>query len=427
MQLTLFGLSHHSAPVEIREQWGLSSQRSRELLGEFRSSSNAEHLIVSTCNRTEFYRCEPYKHALSDNARQQSLAFAAQVRHLMNPDLSAPIPLQHYYIHRDRDAVRHLFRLAAGLDSALIGESEILRQLRAALKIAVESDCAREQFTRLVPAALRVGKRVRTETKISRGSMTLGQAALQLCRKALGKRQHLSLLVVGSGAVARAAARAFMGEVQECVVVNRTLSRAQDLVRELGAERAIGWSSIETGLASADVVLASTSSDHLLLKRSQIERIQMERGQRPFVLVDLAVPRDVDPECRAVPGVHLLNIDDLNAVVRENALARRGEVPDAEDIVTQAIESFESHSSYLQVEPVIRHLLERFEEIRLGEMQAFTHRFPPQCHTLVDELTTSLVRKLQHFPIQKLKSLRSESGLKPDEIALIRRLFREQV
>jgi glutamyl-tRNA reductase len=320
--------------------------------------------------------------------------------------------------------VEHLFRLAGGLDSMILGESQILKQIKDAFQIAQDAQTAGKFFNRLFPAALRVGKRVRTLTEISKGCITPGQAALKLARQILGDLSQLSLLVIGSGKIAALTAQAFQEEkIGTCYVTNRTPRRAQKLVEKLGTGTAVPWSHLRQSLAQADLVVSSTGAVDPIVSGETMSLVQKERGGRPMVVVDLAIPRDFDPSVRDAQGVHLFNIDDLNQVIQENVDQRHAHIPRVEEIVREEIRVFQSWMIYSQVDPVLRHLVERFEQIRLGELQACISQFPPECHPLLDQLTSSLVKKLLHFPIEKLKSLRDLSGLNDTEVAFLNRLF----
>ena len=461
MQLVVFGLNHRTAPVEVREEWALSADESHLALTGLRGQAgSAEHLILSTCNRTEFYSHFPPEfspHADTDGPSPPSFPgqpleappassrsrhscdllhrgtpssvefyrqFYRQVSDVFGKKKAQSLDPSHFYLHRQASAVEHLFRLAGGLDSMILGESQILKQIKDAFAIAQGAQTAGKFFNRLFPAALRVGKRVRALTQISKGCITPGQAALKLAKEVLGDLSQRSLLVIGSGKIGALAAQAFQDEkITTCYVVNRTPKRARRLVEMLGTGTAVPWSQLLQTLAQADLVVSSTGAVDPIVSVEAMSQVQKERGERPMVVVDLAIPRDFDPSVRAVPGVHLFNIDDLNRVIQENADERHAHIPRVEEIVREEIRVFQSWMIYSQVDPVLRHLVERFEQIRLGELQACISQFPAEYHALLDQLTISLVKKLLHFPIEKLKSLRDLRGLNDTEVAFLNRLF----
>jgi glutamyl-tRNA reductase len=483
MQLVVFGLNHRTAPLEVRERWAFSPEESLCALGDLRGHVSAsEHAILSTCNRTEVYSylpvsflrgevltipprdaatipprdaatilprdaatilprdaatilprgaqagpaagqrprpgpAPPALHFYEQVYREASRIFEEKAREHLEPS--------HYYVHRQESAVEHLFRLAGGLDSMILGESQILKQIKDAYAIAQSANTAGKFFHRLFPAALRVGKRVRAVTPISEGCITPGQAALELTREALGGLAGRSLLVIGSGKIGTSAAMAFRDEpLGSYHVMSRSLERARELVEKIGRGEPVEWSRLAEMLARADIVVSSTGSIEPIAPRGLLEEVAARRGRRPMVIVDLAIPRDFDPgAAEVIPDLRLLNIDDLNMVIQENVAERHAHIPVVEAIIRQELQSFHGWMTYRLVDPVLKHLVDRFEQIRLGELQAFISQFPPEYHPLVNELTSALMKKLLHFPIEKLKSLRDAKGLNETEIAFLRRLF----
>jgi glutamyl-tRNA reductase len=453
MKLVCFGLNHRSAPVRVREGWALSAEEARRALQGLRGHvAPSEHLILCTCNRTEFYSHIPFtrcpgaeelagRHAagpeaLNDPGTRAVLIrayarFYAEFCRQATQDRTGIADLlddwfdpEHFYIHVQDTALHHVFRLAGGLDSMILGEPQILRQLKDAYAVAREADSVGRFFHRLVPAALRVGKKVRSLTAIAAGCITPGQAALRLARQTLGNLTSRSLLVIGSGKIAASAALAFAAEpLSRRRVINRTEDRARELVERLGAGETLPWGHLEAALAEADIVVSSTGAVQPIVESSMLARVQERRGGRPLVVVDLAIPRDFAPESGDIPGVHLHNIDDLNQVIQDNVAQRHSDLPLAEEIILEETRIFQRQTTYLQVDPVLRHMAERFEQIRLGELQAHISQFPPELHDSLQQLTSSIVKKLLNFPIEKLKSLRDLRGLSDAEIGFLKRLF----
>lgn len=435
MELTIFGLSHHYAPLEVRERWAHSRVEASLRLRQIRARiAPSEHLVLSTCNRTEFYSRLPKARTPLAAAADPASARRALAEFYMGPDSFKASDLEHFYLYREDRAVEHLFRLAGGLDSMIVGETEILRQLKDAYAVSQDAGSAGRMFHRLFPAALKVGKAVRRLTGISRGCITPGQAALHLATEALGEPRPCSLLVVGSGKIATLTARAILDAGISCFrLVNRTPENAHEMVdsllgplearRSSVAVEILEWDRLEAALEGADVVISSTGSTVPLVDRDVMTRIVRGRGGRPLAVIDLAVPRDFDPEIEHCEGVRLFNIDSLNQVIQENIRQRSEHIPRAESIVRDHMKTFVGQLMYLEVEPIIRHMVERFEEIRLGEVQATIDRFPPEHHAHLQELTRSLVGKLLDFPISRLKAIRRMGNLSEDEIAFLKRLF----
>ena len=401
---------------------------------------NSEHLILSTCNRTEFYSHLPIDVSplTSPDTQPQPVRSSEELLHSSRdaldfyrrifavlgdtpPELDDP---SHFYVLRQHDAVEHLFRLAGGLESMIVGESQILGQIKSAYTTAQKANTAGQFFHRLFPAAIKLGKRVRTSTGISEGCITPGQAALRLAREVHDGLDGRSVVVIGSGKIAGLTMQALAEEdIGSCVVVNRTEKRAQALADELGVGTFAPWSCLEQEIEKADLVISSTGAVEAILTEEQLRGVQQRRSGRSLAIVDLAVPRDFPAEASGIDGVHVFNIDALNSVIQNNVDRRVRLIPKVEEMIAAELRNFHSHMIYLKVDPVLRHLIQRFEQIRLGVLQQEIEKFPRELHEDLDELTSSLVRKLLHFPIEKLKSLRSMRDLDESEVRFLQRLF----
>lgn len=430
MELIVFGLNHKTAPLGIRERWALSSGESEQALERISSEiADSEHLILSTCNRTEFYSVIPASSGLAKNLNEDADDFRQLTSFYLGEDDVNSGGDDHFYLYRQENAVKHLFRVAGGLDSMIIGETEILRQLKEAYALSEKSSASGKMFRRLFPEALKVGKKVRTSTTISEGCITPGQAALRLAMDILGDLDGKKALLIGSGTVAGLAARAFIeNNLRKFTVMNRTTESAEAMLQglkelDLDADVLPLSADIVSTLSSVDVLISSTSSIEPLITKEQVEAAQQQRGSAPLVIIDLAVPRDIDPESGGLDGVHLFNIDDLNKVIQGNLAKRHDQFSRAEEIVRKQLDVFYGQLNYLNIDPVIRHLIERFEIIRTGELQNSMGDFPVELHETVDKLTRRLVNKLIHFPIERLKSIRDMQGLSEDEIAFLKKLF----
>jgi glutamyl-tRNA reductase len=418
MDLIIFGLNHRTAPLAMREKWAFSECEARETLARAKELVvGSENLILSTCNRTEIYSLIP---GSKDNGGGKSLESLLDFLHrLKNSPREQDTP--HFYNLHGQKAVEHLFRLAAGLDSMIVGEGQILRQLRDAFELARSTGTIGNMFHKLFPAALKAGKRIRTETGISEGCITHGQAAVRIARNRIGDLAGKTVLLIGSGKVMHLATQALRDfGIARVLVVNRTPEHACVLADELGGE-AFSLESLPALLQSADVIISCTGSTEPLVKAEALAAARSHRA--PLVIIDLAVPRDFDPACGEVPGVHLHNIDHLEEVVRTNIDGRLTEVPRAEQLVQEELKAFFGHLNYIYLDPVIQHLIQRFEIIRATEVKRHLDRIPPEHHAAVEALTTSMVKKILHFPIEKLKGLRDDAGLSPVEVAFLRRLF----
>jgi len=420
MDLVIFGLNHRTAPLPIRERWAFSEKESREaLLGAQDLLSASENLILSTCNRTEIYSLLPGN---LDNGAARNLEDLLDFFHrLKNFPREKNQP--YFYTLRRKDAVDHLFRVAAGLDSMIVGEGQILRQIRDAFELARQSGSVGKVFLRLFPAAMKAGKRIRAETAISRGCLTHGQAALEIARKELRDLRGRNVLVLGAGKVTRLVVKALREEgLCRIAVVSRTLEKAVKLAGELSGE-ALPIEDLPCLLEVVDLVISSTAATQPVVRVETMEAAAKKRRGRPLCVIDLAVPRDFDPACAAVPGVSLFNVDHLNTVIKAHIEERLTEVPRAEDIIAEEERSFFGQMNWIHLDPVIKHLVERFEAIRVAEVGRYIDRIPAEHRSAVDALTASLLKKLLHFPIEKLKSLRDDEGLTPAEVSFLRRIF----
>ena len=372
MRLELVGVSHHRSPVEVRERVaydrGEAAALARLLAGE-----QGETVVLSTCNRTEVY------------------AVAADAE---RPFREAGVETAVYRLH-DEGAALHLFRVAAGLDSMVPGEGEILGQVRQAF----DSGATGPLLDRVFRQALHVGKKVRTQTAIAESPASVSAAAAALAQQVFGDLAGRRIVVVGAGKIGEQAARSLLARGAEIsVVANRTFDRAQELAAELGAEP-VGIERLPDELARADVVVASTSAPGYLLSAVDVP----PRRGRPLFLIDLAVPRDLDPEIHQLDDCFLYDIDDLQAVVAETLSGRRQEAERAEEMVAAEAERFRAWQASLDVVPAIASLRARAEEIRAAELARLGQRLSDAERAAVESATAQIVNKLLHLPIVRMK------------------------
>jgi glutamyl-tRNA reductase len=389
--LVLVGTSHHAAPIELRERIALDLEGAGALAA--RLATVGEAVCLSTCNRTEIYI------AAQDGDAAQAAASAALVELAELPE-SDLLPV--LYRLRDDAAALHLFRVAAGLDSLVPGEGEILGQVRAAF----EAGAAGPLLDHLFRQALHAGKKVRTDTAIAESPASVASAAAALAQHVFGDLAGRKVLVVGAGDTGESAARNLSGRgATIACVLNRTLDRATALAERFGASAGT-LAELEQRLAEADVVVACTSAPGTILERAQVERVQRLRRSAPLFLVDLAVPRDVDPAVNELDGCYLYNVDDLQAVVSETLASRRQEAARAEGIVTAEADAFRDWQATLDVVPAIASLRARAEEIRQAELaraEARLGRLSAEQRSVVESLTSQIVNKLLHLPTVRMK------------------------
>jgi len=381
MRLVLVGTSHHHAPVELRERVALDRRQSAALARRL-----GEAVCLSTCNRTELYV------AAADGAAAERLAVEALAE--LEPQVEQAL----YRLH-DHAAALHLFRVAAGLDSLVPGEGEILGQVRAAF----EAGSPATLLDRLFRQALHAGRKVRAQTAIGESPASVSAAAAALAEQVFGDLAGRSILLVGAGKISEQAARNLLTRgARISFVANRTLDRAEELARRLGAV-AIPLEEIGRQLEQADVVVASTSASGYVLDAPTVERAR--RG-RPLLLIDLAVPRDLDPAIHELDDCYLYDIDDLEAIVSETLAGRRSEAERAEAIVAAEAEKFHEWQAALDVVPAIASLRARAEEIREAELRkadALLGRLDESQRRAVEAITAQIVNKLLHLPTVRMK------------------------
>ena len=390
-QLVLVGTSHHAAPIALRERLALDLTGARALATVL--ADGAEAVCLSTCNRTELYLAAEDGDGAEARARTALVELAGIPAEEVAPVL---------YRLRDEAAVLHLYRVAAGLDSLVPGEGEILGQVRDAFEAGAPGPLLDHVFR----AALHVGKKVRTQTAIAESPASVPSAAAALAQHVFGELAGRRVLVVGAGEIGHGAARSLSvrGATIACVA-NRTLERAQELADRFGAQAAT-LDELEERLVDADIVVACTSAPGTVLERAQVERVLRRRRGAPLFLVDLAVPRDLDPAINDLDGCYLYNVDDLKAVVAETLAGRRQEAARAEGIVAAEADAFRDWQASLDVVPAIASLRARAEEIRRSELaraESRLGRLSEEQRSVVESLTAQIVNKLLHLPTVRMK------------------------
>jgi glutamyl-tRNA reductase len=392
MTLVLVGLSHHRAPVELRERVALDRHEAARL-AQALAAGGGEAVCLSTCNRTELY----VAHDNPDLLEVQAAESLDEASGLVGGELTPAL-----YRLRDAAAALHLFRVAAGLDSMVPGEGEILGQVRS----AYEAGATGPVLDRLFREAIHAGKRVRSQTAIAESPASVPAAAAALAQQVFGELAGREILLVGAGKVSELTARNLLSRgARIAFVANRTLDHAEELARRLGAEP-IPLERIRGELERADVVVSSTSAPGYVVGRADVEAARPARRGRPLFLIDLAVPRDLDPEIHALDDCYLYDLDDLQAVVAESLTGRRREAERAEAIVAEEAERFHEWQASLDVVPAIASLRARAEEIRMAELERLEGRLGALSEAerrAVESATARIVDKLLHLPTVRMK------------------------
>jgi len=400
MQLLLVGVSHRTTPVELRERLDFSARGIDRALTELAvQPSHAEATIVSTCNRVELYvGCDDIQSARAGVERFIS-GF-----HGIPPDELAP----HLYAKVGTDAVRHLFRVAAGLDSLVVGEPQVLGQVKDAFGQASQLGCTGALLNKLFHSAFATGKRVRSETALSEGAVSVSFAAVALAKKIFGSLKGRTVLVVGAGEMGKLTAIHMRTQgVDRLTIMSRTSAHAAALAQTIGGS-AVPWESLETALASADILITATGASTPILTRDMIAHTMKARRQRPLFIIDIAVPRDVESSAGDLEEVFLYNIDDLQQVVQENLSKRSDEATHAEQIVTDEVQKFALWLNSRGAVPTVVALRQRFEAVRQSELRRLEPKLAglgPDARARVDEITRLIIEKLLINPTEQLKSL----------------------
>jgi glutamyl-tRNA reductase len=403
MQVILLGVSHRTAPVELRERLDFSSRDMDAAIEALAlRPSAAESVVLSTCNRSEIYvvSSDPMQ------ARQEVTAFLSEYHHL---PASAFTP--HLFSYDNEAAVEHLFRVAAGLDSIVVGEPEILGQVKDAFQAAAERHRAGPLLSKLFHWSFVVGKRVRTETGLGEGAVSVSFAAVALARKIFGQLNGRRVLVVGAGEISTLTAQHLRTNgVGEIFVASRTPAHADMLAAAVNG-RSITWDDLAHGVAAADIVITATGSQRPIITRAQVEAVTGRHRRDPLFIIDIAVPRDVEASVGDIEQVFLYNVDDLQTIVQENLSRRRSEVERAEAIVREELAKFAAWRRSRGAVPTIIALRERFDRIRRSELHRLDTKLaglPPDARARVDDVTRLIVEKLLLEPTEQLKALPDE-------------------
>jgi glutamyl-tRNA reductase len=400
MQLLLIGVSHRSTPVELRERLDFSTRGLDRALAALASSgAHDEAAIVSTCNRVELYvGCKDIS-----GARAAIERFISDYHGVPSSEL-----VPHLYTKVGPDAVQHLFRVAAGLDSLVVGEPQVLGQVKDAFNVASQMGSTGALLNKLFHSAFAAGKRVRSETALSEGAVSVSYAAVSLARKIFGNLKGRTVLVLGAGEMGKLTAIHMQAQgIARLVIMSRTASHAAALAQTIGGI-AMPWDSIAAALTEADILITATGASTPIVSRDTVAQTMKARRKRPLFIIDIAVPRDVEPAAGNLEEVFLYNIDDLQAVVQENLSKRSTEAAQAERIVSDEVGRFVSWLGSRGAVPTVVALRQRFEAIRQSELRRLEPKLaglPPEARARVDEVTRLIVEKLLINPTEQLKAL----------------------
>lgn len=396
MTLIVVGVSHQATPLEVRERLAFPIPEIGPALDQLQHFAH-EGVLLSTCNRTEIYA--DVGHART--GREALVRFLAEARGMAPGEITGTA-----FSLGEVEAIRHLFRVSAGVESMIVGEPQILGQIRTAFGLARERQSLSASMSRLFEQALAVGKRVRAETRISQSAVSLSYAAVELAREVLGDLQDRTVLVIGAGKMGDLTVQTLRAHgVSRLMVASRGMESAVRLAQRLGGEPRT-LADLGQALVDADIVISSTAAGHHVLEADTVARAQQARGGRMLLLVDIAVPRDIDPAAGDLDNVRLFNIDELESICDRNMDLRRRELPVVESLIDDEVAKFESWRESREIAPVISALVDRAEGIRQVELERALARLnglSERDRNVVQALTVSLVNKLLHTPITRLK------------------------
>jgi glutamyl-tRNA reductase len=395
MNLFAVGISHHSASVEVREKMWLSEAEVRESLAELRRRYFSECLLVSTCNRTELYGIPSSGTSIDVSAVVAFLIDFKNASSLVRPD--------HFRGAVSGSAVHQLFKVASGVDSMIIGDIQILNQVKEAFSASREANAMGPIMNRLMQATLHVGKRVRSETAICEGAVSVSYAAVELASKIFADLTRKSVLLIGAGETGELTLKHLVAKgISRIRIANRTREKAEDLAASLGGT-VVEYAGMLDALTDADIVITSVQGPDYIVGPEETHKAMRQRLNSPLIIIDIGVPRNVNPATRRIGNVFLYDIDSLKTVVDKNLERRTAEIPTVNNILKEEVEDFFKWYDALQVGPTIQGLREMFEAIRQQEVERNINRFTAEDRELVDLVTKRIINKLLHQPMTVLK------------------------
>jgi len=413
MNLIAISINHRTATVELREAVFLSEDEIRAVTKKAKENLFKEGLVISTCNRTEIFGFP----ANSDLTHQHIKNLITDIKS------SKEISDENLEKYISRDALRHLFKIASGIDSLLVGDNQIFKQIKESFQIAEEMDFAGFLMKRIFDSAIRTGKRAISETKISDGAVTVSYAAVQLIEKIFFNLSKKSALVIGAGETGEIAAKHLRDKgIGRLALTNRTFEKAEQLATELNTA-VFPFDTFKDHLYKFDIIVSATSSPGILLSKEEIRSVMKKRNFEPIVIMDIALPRDVDPESKKIESVFYHDIDSLNIIVEQNLARRKAEIPKVEKIIEEELLSFYEWYNSLQAAPTIKELRDKFESIRAEEVEKNINKFSAEDREKLEIVTKRIINKILHHPTTELKKTDETGYTGAVRFGIIRSLF----
>jgi glutamyl-tRNA reductase len=419
MEILIVGLSHKTAPLDVREKVSFAENILPEAVKELVSCPNvSEGLIVSTCNRVEVYTAVPKRNM--EAAREEIATFLSE-RHEVPREKLDP----HLYILSGEECVQHIFRVASSLDSMVVGEPQILGQVKEAFGCAANAQATGNILNRLLHKAFSVAKRVRSETRIATSAVSISFAAVELAKKIFGELEGKTVMLVGAGEMAELAARHLLGNgVEHILVANRTFENAVKLAEEFGGT-AVPFDELQQQMELADIVISSTGAPNIIIDKKMVKSIIKSRRNRPMFFIDIAVPRDIDPAVNQVENAYAYDIDDLEGVVETNIKTRSKEAAKAEEIVNGEVQQFNEWMRSRESFPTIVALREWAENVRRGELEKTLKRIEGLSEAdtkKIEAMTEAILNKILHRPVTRMKRA-AHQGDEGEIVNVVREMF----
>jgi glutamyl-tRNA reductase len=416
MQLLTVSINHKTAPVQLREALHLSDDEVREIIIKAKDNFIKEGLLLSTCNRTEIY-------GIPVNSQITHQQLQTVISENKNSTTTSPENFQTFI---SRESLNHLFSVISGIDSLLIGDNQIFKQVKNAFAIAEEMKFAGFLMRRVFDSAIRVGKRAISETAISEGAVTVSYAAVQLIEKIFSNLSKKSALIIGTGETGEIAAKHLRDRgIGRLALTNRTFEKAEKLAADLKTA-VFPFDTFKDHLHKFDIIISATSAEGMIISRSDVESAMKKRSFASMVLMDIAVPRDIDPATRKIEYVFYHDIDSLNIIVEQNVTKRKDEIPKVEKIIDEELDSFFEWYNSLQSAPTIKNLRDHFDEIRAEEVEKNINKFSSEDREKLEIVTKRIINKILHHPTIELRKI-NESGTGAEEattkMGIIKSLF----
>lgn len=415
MKILVLGLNHKTAGVDVREKLAFNGQKLEEgVIGLKNLPEVREVAVLSTCNRVEMYTCVNNIEAATENIKEFLSVFHGLEKSSFE---------KHLYSHQGVDGIRHIFRVSSSLDSMIVGEPQILGQIKDTFDFALNKKTTGVLLNKLMKKAISTAKRVRTETRIAENAVSISFAAVELARKIFTDLPGKSFMLLGAGEMAELAARHLMNNgVTDVKVTNRTYERGCELAKEFNG-KPVRFEDLLQELVNTDIIICSTGAPAYVLIKEQMNKVMKERRHKPVFIIDISVPRNIDPEINDLDGVYLYDVDDLTEVIDTNKLERKKEAEKAEMIISEEVEKFIKWMGSLDSVPTIVALRQKAEDIKKEEMEKIKSKFPDMEETqirAVDYMASAIINKLIHPPTVALKG---DSGDRDEMIAMIKKLY----